>query len=291
MKKLTVVLGLVFTAAMAQAAVLAGWDVAGVDVADGTGLDVSGAPYTFSSTTTEVAEVSAQLTLGAGVNPSTSANQYGFKIPATEATNTLAGAIANAHYLQFSLTVTAGHALNLESIEMNGGASATGCSNVVLMCSVDGFDPGQEIASAYPVNVTGGFDTDASGFGGPIELIGDAYSNLTGIVEFRLYGWNHISGVAVTTLRNLSGEDLVVYGAVVELPPADGPVLSMVTSNGITRVSAVFEGFNTTDYVFQHRTDLADSNGWNTVSAPFATNTTRQIMTTNNAGFYRVTAE
>lgn len=292
MKKRNVVLvGMVALAGGIQAGVLAGWNINGVDVNDGTGLDAVGAPYAFSATTSETTQVTAQLTLGAGVNPSTSANQYGFKISAADATNSLAGAIASDHYLEFALTVSSGYALNLDSIEMNGGGSSTACSNVVLMSSIDGFTDGQELASAFPANVTGGFDTDASGFGGPIEINSAQYSNLTGTISFRLYGWNHTSGAAVTSLRDLSSDDLVVNGTVVELPSADRPMLSVLASNGVTSVMAVFDSAPGDHYILQYRNDLSDSNGWNTVSAPFASNATWQIMTTNAAGFYRAISE
>lgn len=290
-KRNRVLVGMVALAGGIQAGVVAGWDVNGIDVNDGIGLEASGAPYVFSATTSETGRVSANLTLGSGVNPSTSANQYGFKISAADATNSLAGAIESDHYLEFSLAVSSGYALNIDSIEMNGGGSSTACSNVVLMSSIAGFTNGMEIASAYPANGTGGFDTDASGFGGPIDVSSDAYSNRTGTISFRLYGWNHTSGAAVTALRNLSGNDLVVKGTVVELPSSGGPKLSVVSSNGTTSVSAAFESSPNGNYILQYRGDLTDSNGWSNVSAPFASNTAWQIMMTNNAGFYRVMAD
>ncbi len=291
MKKVVFVVGvLVAVAVGVQAGVVAGWDVNGIDVNDGLGLATNLAPYVFSATTSETAHVASELTLGDGVNPSTSANQYGFKIGTADKTNSLAGAIASDHYLEFALSIDAGYALNLSSIEINGGGSSTACSNVVLMASIDGFTAGQEIASAYPANKTGGFDTDGSGFGGPIDLSDARYQNLTGHIPFRLYGWNNTSGAAVTYLRDLTGNDLVVHGTVV-LPSDGGPVLSLVSSNGARSVSAAFDEANSTGYILQYTLDLADSNGWSTVSAPFASNATWQIETTNRAGFYRATAQ
>lgn len=287
MKRLTVVLGILAVAASGQAAIVAGWEVDGVDVGDGTGLDAPGAPYIFSATTSETAHVTAQLTLGAGVNPSTSSGQYGFKIPAAEATDSLAGAIAAEHYIEFTLSITNGYGLNLDSIEMNGGGSSTACSNVVLLSSVEGFVPGQEIASAYPANGTGGFDTDASGFGGPIDLSGGPFSNLTGNVSFRLYGWDSTSGSGTTFLRNLSSEDLVVHGSVVELSFTAIPVLSIATSNGTASISVIFNEANTTGYILEQAVDLTESSSWNALSGPFTSNIVWQVETTNSAGFYR----
>jgi hypothetical protein len=291
MKKAVLVVSVIAVASGVRAGVVAGWDVSGVDVKDGVGLETNMAPYAFMATTGETGQVFAQLTLGDGVNPSTSANQYGFKIAGGDETNSLAGAIAGNHYIEFSLMITNGYQLNLDSIEMNGQATASGCSNVVLMSSIDGFIGGQEIAAASPVNVTGGFDTDASGFGAPIDLSDARYQNLTGTVSFRLYGWNSTSGSGSTYLRNLSRDDLVVHGTISELSSGIVPWLSMAESNGTLSVSAVFDGAGSTGFILQHRVDLTDSNGWNTVSAPFITNTTWDIEATNSAGFYRAIAQ
>ncbi len=83
----------------------------------------------------------------------------------------------------------------------------------------------------------------------------------------------------------LDGIDLTVLEASSE------PTRSLVSSNGATTVSAAFDEANSTGYILQYRSDLADSNGWNTVSAPFASNATWQILTTNSAGFYRAIAQ
>ena len=291
MKKGVFVFGVLAVACGVRAGVVAGWDVSGVELDVGAGLDAPGAPYFFSATTSEVGRVSTQLTLGDGVSPSTAQNQYGFKIAGSTQTNSLAGAIEGNHYLQFSLTVDGGYELNLESIEINGEASGTGCSNVVLTTSIDGFTAGQEVASVFPANKTGGFDTDSSGFGVPIDLSATKYQNLTGTVVFRLYGWNSTSGSGSTYIRNLSGDDLVVNGTVIELSSAGVLILSLATSNGTSTVSAAFNGVASTNYVFQYRSALTDSNGWNTVSAPFITNTTWEIETTNSTGFYRAIAQ
>jgi len=287
MKKVAVVIGmLAAVVGGVRAGVVAGWDVSGVDVADGVGLETNIPPYTFMATTGETANVSARLTLGDGVNPSTSVNQYGFKISGSDETNSLAGAIAGNHYMEFSLTIAGGYELNLDSIEMNGGGSGTACSNVVLLASVDGFSAGQEIAAAMNANATGGFDTDSSGFGAPIDLSASKYQNLTGTVSFRLYGWDSTSGSGATYIRNLADEDLVVNGTIVELSGGVVPELAIDVSNGTVSVSAAFDGAGSSNFVLQRCDDLA-SNDWNTVSAPFTTNTTWDVEATNSAGFYR----
>ncbi|MEE9367559.1 MAG: hypothetical protein V3V05_01720 [Pontiella sp.] len=291
MKKLVLFIGILAVVSSAQAGVVAGWEIDGVDVDNGIQLDAPGTPYAFSATTSETAHVTAKLTLGEGVLPSTAVNKYGFKISASDATNSLVGAISQNHYMEFSIEIADGYALNLDSLEIKGGGTATGCSNVVLMTSVDGFIAGQEISSANSANEADGIDTDPTGFGAPIDLSGVQYSNLTGAISFRLYGWNSTSGSGSTFIRSLGGEDLVVYGDVVAMPPGDGvPSLALVSSNGASYVTVEFDGAATTNYVLQSSTNMV-SNIWNSVSVPFAANTNWNIETINDVGFYRVIPE
>jgi len=215
----------------AQAMVIAGWEVDGVTVSTGAGLDEHSSPYTFQASTLDAHMVSAQLTLGSGVNPSTATNQYGFRISDTQ--NSLAGAIASGHYLEVALQVAEGYALNLDRLEMRGNTTATGCDDVAWMSSVAGFVPGYELVSLSGRQSagTGGLDTAASGFGGPIDLGADPYQQLTGTVLFRLYGWNSGSSTGVTRIRNLSGEDLVFYGSVNAIPePSSLALIGLVSA-------------------------------------------------------------
>jgi hypothetical protein len=288
MKKTAVLMiGILTAAQSARPEILAGWDMAGVDVNDGIGLATNAPPYAFAATTGDTVQVQARLELGDGVNPSTSADQYGFKIPTEDTADTLAEALAGNHYLEFSLTVPGSCRINLESIEMRGQSTSSGCSNVVLMSSIDGFAAGQEIAAAYAVNKTGGFDTDSSGFGAPIDLSDSRYQQLTGTVAFRLYGWSSVSGSGAAFLRNLNGDDLIVYGTCETLPAGSGPVLSISESNGTCRIAAVVEEGNENAFVLQYCSEIDGSNGWSTVSAPFTDTTAWLIDATNRTGFYR----
>ncbi len=274
-----------------SAEVVAGWDLDGVDLDDGIGVESNVPPYTLYSTTNDVTQVDAQLMLGSGVNPSTTAGQYGFKISSADQTNSLAGAIATNHYIECALSIDSGYRLNLESIELLGQSSSGGCSNVVLMTSIDGFAAGNEIASAYPANETGGFDTDASGFGAPIDLTAAQYQNLTGSVSFRLYGWNSTSGSSPTYIRNLTGLDFVVYGSVEPMSGNQSPALSIIPTNGMAMVTALIEGGTSNYYVLQSADRLSASNGWSSISAPFESSTNWMFQMTNNAAFYRVIPE
>ncbi|GAB5560205.1 MAG: hypothetical protein SynsKO_18520 [Synoicihabitans sp.] len=202
---------LLVSSSIVHAQVVAGWDVEGLDVAE----TLTGPSYSFSSTST-AANVTAALTLSSSVNPSTSADQYGFKVSGGDdgVSATLATAISDGNYFEFTLTAATGYELTLTSIEMNGGATSSGAANVALLSSVDGFNDSSAIATATEVNSgTGGFDTDSSGFGNSITLSGAQYEGLQAI-SFRIYGWNISSGSGVTNLRSLSGDDLEVFGTV-----------------------------------------------------------------------------
>jgi len=279
-----------FLVCNAGAEVVAGWDVDGVDLDGGIGVESNSYPYAFFATTSETGRVVAKLMLGDGVNPSSWPNEYGFKISSSDATNSLAGAIAKNQYIQISVEIAEGCSLDLQSLEIKGQSSSLGCSNIVLMTSVDGFGAGQEIASAFPANKTGGFDTDESGFGAPIDLSESRYQGLEGTVLFRLYGWDSISGSSATYIRNLAGDDLVLNGTVNGMAEGSRPVLSIIPSAGSTTLSATFDGAAPTNYVLQYRTDL-DSGDWTTVSGVFSSNSDWQVETTNRSGYYRAVAQ
>lgn len=271
----------------ASAAIVAGWDVAGIDLDDGIGIETNLSPFTFQATTSETGYVQSQLGLGSGVIPSTAGSRYGFKIPLASQTNTLSGSISLNQYIDIALVIEEGKALNLSSIEMKGGGSGTACSNVAFMTSIDGFVAGQEIATTSVANESAGMDTDASGFGAPIDLSATKYQNLTGTVSFRLYGWNSTSGSGTTRIRDLTGLDLELFGEVVELAGNSELALAFIRSNGMAYVAADFNGSATTNYVLQNSSNLA-SNDWTSISAPFTANTTWEVGITNRSGFYRV---
>ena len=201
-------------------ATLSAWDVNGVEVEVGTGIDEDTSPYSFTAETQEENVSDAKLTLSSSVNESTSVGQYGFKISGSDENTTLTGAINDGHYMQFIIKATDGYVMDLNALEMNGQSSGTGADNVSILADMDGngWDTGDDIESVSNISaVTGGFDTDSSGFGGPIDLTGSQYQGISD-VTFRLYGWNTSSGSGVTYLRDLSGNDLVVTGELKATP-------------------------------------------------------------------------
>jgi len=205
-------------AGVVQGSTIAGWDVEGVKVASGTGINEAEAPYSFAAGTRAEHVTEAVMRPGPGVTPSTAAGQYGFRI--AEAQPSLAGAIENDHYLEITVTVADGHVLNLGSLEMKGRCSGSGCDDVAWLLCGAGFEEGKEIAalSGRRASGGGGLDTAASGFGGPLDLGGEAFQGLTGTVTFRLYGWNSGGSTGATNLRNLRGDDLVLRGEVTQKP-------------------------------------------------------------------------
>ncbi len=205
---------------VARAEIVAGWDVDGVELDEGYS-----APYTLAAHTTATHIASASISLSSHVTNTLSADQYGFKIPTEASQTSLAGAISNGHYMAVELTAAEPYGINLGSLEINGYASSTGCDDVAVLSSVDGFSADAAIASATNVaGVTGGWDTDDSGFGAPINLSDPKYSKLKQ-VTFRFYGWNSTSVAGLTYIRQLSGLDLEFTGTVEEIVP---PGLSLI---------------------------------------------------------------
>ena len=125
MKKLVIAVAMVAGCSV-QGALVAGWDVAGVDLGGGIGVETNASPFTFYATTGETARVTARLVLGAGVNPTTPAGQYGFKISQATQTNSLAGAVALEHYMEISIAVDAGHA-HLRGVEAQSSVRSAPC--------------------------------------------------------------------------------------------------------------------------------------------------------------------
>ncbi len=204
----------------ARGAELATWDVDSVELdGDPSGIDDSPAssPYTFSGTLgTDIAE--GELTLSSTVNGSTTSGQYGFKVSGGNEESTLSGAITAGHYIQFTVTAANGFLMNLSNIEMKGQSSLTGADDVAVLSNIGGFVDTQILDSVSSIaDDTGGFDTDGSGFGSPIDLSGSEFQGISS-ATFRIYGFNTSLGTGITYLRNLSGNDLVINGTTAVIP-------------------------------------------------------------------------
>lgn len=216
---ITAIAAVVLCPILARAAIVAGWNINGLDVNDG----LHEPAYTNVAGTTAVHVTSAYLALSGNVNPSTTANQYGFKISASDAQATLAGAIAEGHYMEIRLIATEPYGINLTTLDIKGQTTTTGCDGIAVLSSVDGFSVGKVLDFVMDIqNVTGGFDTDNSGLGAPIDLSDPKFSELQD-VTFRIYGWDssNTSGAGVSYIRDLTfddGLDLFFTGTVAAIP-------------------------------------------------------------------------
>lgn len=209
-------MGSIYVCLPATADILAAWNVAGVDVEAGNGVNNTSHPYTKNSTTTGTHIAGGQLTLGFDA-PSGVSGMYGFKFSEGTHQTSLADAIANNHYIQFNLIAEVGYQFNLTSIEMNGQSGDSGPDEIALLSSVGGFVAGNELASLTGrQGITGGWDTDADGWGDTISLASSQYQGLT-LVSFRIYGWNS-TGSASSGIRNLAGNDLIINGSAEAIP-------------------------------------------------------------------------
>jgi hypothetical protein len=203
-------------ASIGLAQTLISWDVSGIEA------DTLTAPYTVAGTNLATGISGGSLSLGSGTNPTTSAAQYGFKISSSNAQTTLAGAISQNHYMQWTVTADSGFNFTVTSLDILGQSSGTGADNVALFSSVEGFTDGDQIKEVSSIqDVTGGFDSDASGFGSVTFTGMAAYQNISSIT-FRIYGWNtsNSSSAGTTRIRNL-GEldpDLLVLGTATAVP-------------------------------------------------------------------------
>ena len=140
---------------------------------------------------------------------------------AADADNTYAnygGALSPTTYFQVTITPTSGTAYNLTGITFKFQRSGTGVRNYSVRSSVDSYAANLP-ASINPVNpilevVSGNIffhnvDSSFGQVGSTITLSGPSFTNLTGPVTFRFYGWN-----SEQVLGNFSIDDVVISGAI-----------------------------------------------------------------------------
>ncbi|HIP31161.1 MAG TPA: hypothetical protein EYG86_00220, partial [Crocinitomicaceae bacterium] len=87
------------------------------------------------------------ISRGAGVNPANNGNRFngnGWE------TGTLANAITNNHYMEFTVTPSGGCNFTVTSIAVNVQASGTGPSNMALRSSLDGYSTNLGAVAAVP---------------------------------------------------------------------------------------------------------------------------------------------
>lgn len=133
---------------------------------------------------------------GPGINGNNANNRYNARDWSTGATIDL------TDYFTFTLTPNAGRSISFVSFVFTLERSTTGPTSLELRSSIDGF--------------TASIGTLANSTGGTlntIDLSGGSYQNISGAVEFRIYGWN--AGGATGTQ---SVNDFIFNGVTNPLP-------------------------------------------------------------------------
>ncbi|MEP7163544.1 MAG: hypothetical protein ABI741_02560 [Ferruginibacter sp.] len=198
MKKLYIILLLISTVPSVKAQVL-GWDFSG-----NTGSEVSVSATTLDPNITVSAITRGSVTATALANAYAGSNWT--------LTNSLANAIANNSYFQFTAKANAGFQASFTELSENFRRSAKGPSSFQWRYSIDGsnfFNVGSQISYA-------GIDNNGMPQS-PLNL--DAVAGLQNLdehvtVTFRLYGFNAVDPLGIFGLGRLPGSDLNISGKV-----------------------------------------------------------------------------
>jgi len=194
MKKLIVVLSILALTVSANADLLSGWAL--------TGINASANPvFTNTTSAAGITAASTVLRLGSGVTASGAANTFG---GTSWGATDYAGAFAANEYISWFVQADVGSIITVTNISFNFERSGAGTSNIVVQSSFDGFSA--NLFASNDMNNT----TFAPSFG--VSLSG------SNSVEFRLYGWNAGAAAGVTRFRDLTGNDLAVQGTVIPEP-------------------------------------------------------------------------
>ncbi len=168
----------------------------------------------------------ASLTLGAGITASSAADTFG---GSGFNSTSLASAITGDQYLSFTLTPSTGYAVSFDSLSLlSGVSSATTSFHGEVLSSATGFNSGASLHS-YSFSSTSA----------PLQSITlsgvSALQNVTGPVEFRIYGWRDTGGTSTFRLRSLTGTDLVLNGTVSAVPEPStyAAILGALTLAGV----------------------------------------------------------
>jgi hypothetical protein len=128
------------------------------------------------------------------------------------------GALSPTTYYQVTITPTSGTAYNLTGITFKVQRSGTGIRNYSVRSSADAYAANLP-ASINPANtnlevVTGNIffynvDNSFAQVGSTITLSGPSFTNLTGPITLRFYGWN-----SEQVAGNFGIDDVVISGAI-----------------------------------------------------------------------------
>ncbi|MEZ5425965.1 MAG: carboxypeptidase-like regulatory domain-containing protein [Pyrinomonadaceae bacterium] len=205
----------------------------------------AGNEATVPSTTTDANLAVSNLSRGAGINAASLANSFssnGFDATSTS----LADAITNNEYLEFTVTPNMGFRVSLSTLDANFRRSSTGPSDFQWQYSLDGFATAGTNAGAA-INFT---DVNTNGVAqAQIDL--SAIAALQNVafpnsVTFRLYGWNASSTAGTFAIGRLAGNDLAVGGTTEAITTAAGATVTGRVKNikgrGVRFVTVMITG-------------------------------------------------
>lgn len=169
------------------------WDVNGITASGGS---LAGTPGTGIS--------SGTLSLSPEVSTSSAANTFGAS--GFDQTS-LAAAIADGDYLAFSIAPITGFEFSLTSIAVNLGIGVSTEFRAALFSSATGgFTEAAQLWTFSFESITPASQT--------IDLATvDALQRVTEQTDFRIYGWRNSTGTSTFRIRNLSGNDLTIFGS------------------------------------------------------------------------------
>ena len=237
-KTLAVLTGILFVSSASQAQIVA-WECNGLN----------GNEATVNATTLNANLNTSTLSRGSGINGSSLADAFS----ATAWDNaTLAGAITNSEYLQFTIGAQAGYQVSLSTLDANFRRSSTGPNAFQWQYSLDGFSTaGTNIGAAisYTTNPTNGnaqAQIDLTG----ISALQNVASGTT--ITIRLYGWGASAGTGTFAIGRLTGNDLAIGGTVT--PAATntsvffgGSNLTVNEGDGTANLTVSIADFSTTN--------------------------------------------
>jgi hypothetical protein len=191
---------LVLIACLEARAQIAAWEIAGTSAATSNPKPASALDSFIDG---------ASLTLGSGITASSATDTFG---GSGFNSTSLASAITGNQYLSFTLTPSSGYAVSLTSLSLLSGVStATTSFHGEVLSSATGFNSAASLHSYSFSSTTAPLQS--------ITLSGvSALQNVTGPVEFRIYGWRDTGGTSTFRLRSLTGNDLVLNGTVSAVP-------------------------------------------------------------------------
>ncbi|MBI5380403.1 MAG: PEP-CTERM sorting domain-containing protein [Opitutae bacterium] len=185
--------------------VLLGWDV------NGTSEDALTLTATTRASQISSSGASGILSRGSGAALPGVPSSNAFGASGFTATS-LTGAMSGNDYFSFSITVNDGYSLSLTSISMKMSDTTNGPTSAALFSSVGGFSSTSSAIQTW--SLTGNASNDQT-----ITLSSGAFTNLTGTVEFRLYGYGGDTGTTdKLRFRNLAGNDLALCGTLSAVP-------------------------------------------------------------------------